>query len=1269
MNEKNMAIKFWEWEIKSLPVSHIAPDSGRKTEMSKRLTAYKIMMSVVMLLTMLLSSSRASAAGAVDSGALKGFYLAEKSDFITGQWPRLVSGAHYHYSTAEIPTDMISEDDPARYVAYSRDAICLRFKGLDPDAKFKLRVVYLSNSEGRVFALTADDEVLQEKITLPFGKKMKYVLDLPPFTYQDEKVEIKVINRQGINAVLSGIELWGDKEKPLLYLEPNAAGDFYGNINGLVKDATGRAVAGAWVELKLEGSQQVFKIKTDAEGRFSFTAPQQWRDLPDEWIHISAVKGKLHGHEIIPMMEVFILRLSPKPNWVDGTEMPHINLNGTWRFKSKAVENPAQPNLNLKDWANIQVPGEWLMQGFTVDDNTPASYRRQIAIPFDWADRRVKVRFDAVFSDARIWFNGKYVGHHMSTFTPFEVDVTEAVTPGKMNTLALNVISESLAEDLTAGKIMVGHQMGGIIRRVSAFAVPKVNIASFHVGTTFDEDYRDATIEVLLEIANESCEDAKDIAVDFKLSQAAPGSKQVNIKPESFELAKTIKAGEYIKRDIRIPVEAPKHWNAENPNLYLLDCTLNVGGKAVQSARQRFGFRQLEIRGPLVFLNGKLIRLRGVARQDSHPLMGRTVPEDILRKDMEIMAWANINNTYTCAFSPDEEVLNLADEMGFYMMEEPGTCWVGVGYFPQSERQKNFKGPNDPRMYQEYLRPVLEMIQRSRSHPCVLTWMLADESQFGPNFHRILERIHELDPSRPIHFAWDPKGNIFDIGSYHYPGYKVLKQVQKSKHPVIFDQFCHIYRIRPELMVDPGIRDEWVKIFVPYWESIWDIPAMWGGQVFNFTDDVFLMPSGEVRGYGLWGVIDPWRRVKPEVWHIKKTYSPAKIHDETKPLPVPDSGEPIRIKVENRYDFTNLGELLIEWSLGDESGKVQADIPPHSIGTISILPESRDYEGKNLELNFYRKGLMVDTYKLSIGRADVTESASSGPSAPIKLVDTEDAININAGDFRMVFDQSKGQIRRAAVKDKIVLVGGPVLMILPEADEVHTSGWPTPKPQVSPNNETCHDWKAEKVTAGKSQDGVEIIVEGSYREADGEYRLHIDGTGTITIDYHFKTKFEIHARQIGIVLYVPKSLETLSWKRQGQWSVYPDEHIGRSEGVARPFRSSDWPKQIDARTAPPWPWYLGSNALGTRDFRAARSNILRASLMDDDGGGIVVESDGTQQCRAFVDGDRIGMVISDYYVTGTGDFPWAGLRLELFGDMLSKGSVVEGTVKIRCKGK
>jgi hypothetical protein len=927
------------------------------------------------------------------------------------------------------------------------------------------------------------------------------------------------------------------------------------------------------------------------------------------------------------------------------------------------------------------------MQGFSVKPRQAGGYRLRFLVPADWAGHRIKVRFDAVYSKAEVWLNGVPVGSHLGAFTPFEVDVSEAAVPGKDNVLALAVTSESLSEELVSGHIMVGHQMGGIIRKVLISAFPETHVSSLHVNTTFDGDFRNAILHVLLDIANEGRRDVNNAKIQFGLREHGPDGKWVSLDPMEVKLP-AIKACQVLSQVIQIPIESPKKWDAEHPNLYVLNCELKVGENRY-STQRRFGFRQVNIKDGQFLLNGQPIRLRGVVRQDSHPLMGRTVPPEVQKQDIDWMLWANSNNAYTCAFLPDEEFVNLCDEAGLYVMDEPGTCWVGmVGEgLPALWKTESF---DDPKYFPYCLQPVLEMIERDRSHPSVITWMLADESTCGKNFLEVLKMTRAVDSSRPVHIAWDPASGAeqagfepapspFDLGSWHYPNAKMFAEATKSERPVIFDQSSCVYFANvSELMADPGLRDEWGRYYAPFVEKIWETRSMLGEQVFNFTDDVFLLPSGQVLGYGEWGLIDYWRRAKPDLWQVKKAHTPIKIQEG--PIPLPGGGQPLEVPVENRYDFTDLSEVRIQWSLGDESGIVQAHVPPHGKGTIAIRPSSVDVNGKTLSLNFFRNDLMVDAYKLPIGKAAETASiVPSIASGRVELAQTKETITARGDDFEWVISRQTGEIVKATRKSQLVLVGGPVLVVLPVKSEPMLSGYPDPRiSSYSPFNATCRDWKATSVSARQSAGGVEIIVVGQYKEAAGMYTFQIAGDGHATVSYGFTyTDAEkITPRQIGIVFYTPRSYDTLTWKRKAQWSVYPEDHIGRPEGVAKalpdpglPGKAGDW-MEVAYREKPSWPWSLDANALGTRDFRATRRNVLHASLKDSTGNGVTVFSDGTHHTRSFLDGDRIGLLVAWY--SGPGGFlPWCwGLCdiVDVKAMVLEKGGEFKDTVRLSLVG-
>jgi len=945
-------------------------------------------------------------------------------------------------------------------------------------------------------------------------------------------------------------------------------------------------------------------------------------------------------------------RLSPPPDSVATVAQPRLDLNGTWLFNPEPSPEFWRGTSDA-GWSNIKVPCEWAMQGFTVKPRQAAGYRLRFQVPPDWAGQRIKLRFDAVYSKAEVWLNGTPIGSHMGAFTPFELDVTKAVLPGKENLLALAVTSDTLSDALTVGLEMVGHPMGGIIRKVSAFVLPPVNISSLHVTTAFDPEYRNANLRVSIDVVNELAGEehvpgtpwgkialVKGGELSLSLREYGPSGATVELIPATLKLP-AIAPAQVLSQEIEIPIKAPKKWDAEHPNLYVLTCELMAGGRSYTTER-RFGFRQVEIKGNQVLLNGQPIRLRGISRQDTDPLTGRTVSHETHKQDIEFLQYANCNNTYTCAFLPDEESLNLCDEAGIYVMDEPGTCWL--------PGRSGFNGYDDPKAVQYLLQPMLEMIERDRSHPSVITWMLVDESMVGKDFLEVLKVTRAIDPSRPVHVAYDPGSGAelegiepvpspYDLASWHYPNKLQFEHAAQSSRPVVFDQSVGGYLGNaPEMMCDPGLRDDFGREYAVFWEKLWATRSIFGGQAFNLNDDQYIHPSGQVSGNGDWGFVDPWRRAKPDLFHIRKAHSPVKVADTA--LPLPAAGQAIEVPIENRYDFTNLSEVRIEWSLGDESGTAQADVAAHGKGTISIRPKASDLNGKTLSLKFLRNGRLVDAYKLPMGNpAEPAIAQKKTGSKRVELAQTEETITVKGQDFEWLISSQTGQIVKATRKGQPVLVGGPVLMVLPTVDFPMTPGFPDPRPQsFEILNTLCSEWKATSVSAAQSAGAVEIVVSGQYKQAAGTYTLRIGAEGEAKISYRFTytAAEKIAARQIGMVFYAPRPCDTLTWKRKAQWSVYPEDHVGRPEGTAKALpdpslvaKEGTW-MEVAYREKPTWPWFMDANALGTRDFRATRRNILRASLKDPSGNGITLLSDGTQHSRAFLDGSRVALLVACY---------------------------------------
>ena len=269
-------------------------------------------------------------------------------------------------------------------------------------------------------------------------------------------------------------------------------------------------------------------------------------------------------------------------------------------------------------------------------------------------------------------------------------------------------------------------------------------------------------------------------------------------------------------------------------------------------------------------------------------------------------------------------------------------------------------------------------------------------------------------------------------------------------------------------------------------------------------------------------------------------------------LPLPSAGTPARIPVENRHFFSDLKELRFEWSFNGQSGTVaNVAVAPGRKGELLVPLAGANPDGKTLELKaFSPLGFMVDAWRFTVGTAKPMLPPTK--SNPVTLANTSETHTVQCGDEQWVLDAKTGMIQQATAGGKPVAVGGPTLMLLPIArwELDNPAGIQLAKMEYPPIRSACGGWQASKVESRETVDGVEIEIAGEYAEAKGRFLLKFTGDGRLTVDYDFKLKAPLNPMQLGVVVDLPRSCDTLSWKRKAQWSYYPDDHIGRPEGVA-----------------------------------------------------------------------------------------------------------------------
>lgn len=916
----------------------------------------------------------------------------------------------------------------------------------------------------------------------------------------------------------------------------------------------------------------------------------------------------------ISAADVVIPRLSPLPTLL---KKEKVDLVGKWMFNVAPEEHFWEKDKQKQNWSTIEVPGEWVMQGYNVKKGKEAGYSRSFSIPSSWKGKRVKLRCNGIYSESNVYINGKKAAHHLGGFTSFETDVTNEIRIGQENKIDISVVCESLADSLASGSQYAVHPLGGITRDIYLFALPEQNISMFHVSTAFDSTYTQATLSAEISLANEAKQlSSNQLGLQFTLKDAE--GKVISLAQSNYVIGK-MEAGKELNKKISFKINNPHKWNSENPYLYTLSCRLLDGKKLLHETERKVGFRQIEVRGNKVYVNGMPIKLHGVCRHEVMPLRGRSVNDDMWRKDVELFRRGNVNYIRTSHYPPDEALFDACDELGMFVEVEAPFCWAHNTKVPESQFEALLVNQH------------VEMVNLNRSHPSVLIWSMGNESNlYEEYFKKAADIVKKIDPTRPRIFSqWGPdadKGDL-EITNHHYPGPKGPDMYRKHKRPIVFDEFCHLNAYnRFELSADPGLRSMWGELLDRMWNDMYHSEGVLGGAIWAGIDDTFFLPGNRTVGYGTWGPIDGWRREKPEYWGMKKAFSPVKLTIKGNM----NADGKILLNIENRYNFTNLSACKIEWKAGKSSGTLSPNLAPRNEGTIEIQLPEKALNENYLDINVYGvENFIVDSYRFQF-RPIQKENAVLKEEQKMICKDTPENLTVQVGNATYRINKLNGLLENLQ----------PTLMLLPLNSEGRGIQMVGSKQDFEPYNPVCNNWVATSIEKREQDKKIEIIVKGSYQEAEGEWIYGFLPNGEITIKYNFKVLKEVSPRQIGAVMSLSDDYNQLEWKRKGYWSVYPENHIAALEGKAI---ASDKNLPISGMAGPDKQpsvdWSLDQTLSGSNIFRSTKENIFEATLSSQQAkASLKVISDGTQAVRCWKDGKATKLLVADYNNAGKEGF-------------------------------
>ena len=628
-----------------------------------------------------------------------------------------------------------------------------------------------------------------------------------------------------------------------------------------------------------------------------------------------------------------------------------FSLNGQWKFMqapnpASAPEGFERDDYSVRGWDSIRVPGHMELQGYgkpkyvntiypwegiegvrgydvPMENNPTGCYVRMFTLPENFAGKRLHLRFEGVETAFHCWLNGSYIGYSEDSYTPTEFDISALVRPGE-NRLAVEVYRYCTGTWLECQDFW---RMGGIVREVRITALPAVHIRDLDIRADLEEDLTVGTAEVRLKL---DC--AREI-----LAQRAGSSQLIRsrvhwslfaadgtlVKEESVGLQLTTSQTQIgAQSSFFVRVDGVKLWSAELPYLYTLLISIrDEEGNVLEAAAQKIGFRKVEIRGSVLYMNGKRLIVRGVNRHEFSVQRGRAITREEMVWDAKFIKRSNFNAVRTCHYPNQSLWYELCDELGLYIMDETnlethGTWGNGDESHPLPGDYPAWKGA--------VLARAQAMLERDKNHPCIFSWSVGNESYGGVNLFEMSEYFRHRDGSRPVHYEGvfhDRRYNgTSDFESRMYPTPREVRaylETDPSK-PFIMCEYSH------SMGNSCGILDEYAALEDRY-------PQYCGGFIWDYVDQGLYAQDPFGESYIAYGgdfddrpnefdfcgngVLFADRTPKPQLQEIRHTFRPFDLMPDEHSIRVLsrqlfEDGAKYRLV----YDLKKEGKILKEGS-------------------------------------------------------------------------------------------------------------------------------------------------------------------------------------------------------------------------------------------------------------------------------------------------------------------------------------------------------------------
>ncbi len=893
------------------------------------------------------------------------------------------------------------------------------------------------------------------------------------------------------------------------------------------------------------------------------------------------------------------------------------SLDGPWRFRlvkrpEDAPSDFAAPELEDAHWDVLPVPSNWTLHGHdrphytnvlmpfateppaVPDANPTGLYRRRFTPPEGWRGRRVVLHVGGAESVLYLWLNGSFVGLAKDSRLASEFDVTQALRAGE-NLLAAMVVRWSDASWL---EDQDHWWMAGIHREVYLLATDRAYLADIEARAGLAGS-RVGTLDLRVRVGfadapergwsvRARVETATGRALGPPLEGPVPVFERET--PEREAVSAYLFRGHAVR--LRGEFRGVAAWSAELPVRHRLLVELrDPEGRTREAGALWLGFRNVEIRGRDLLLNGRRVLIRGVNRHDFHPESGKVVPREELRRDVILIKQQGFNAVRTSHYPNDPHFLDLCDELGLWVIDEANL-----------ETHARYASlVHDPAYRGAILARVSRMVERDRNHPCVIGWSLGNESGYGSVHDAAAAWVRSADPTRFVHYegaiarSWlrDPaaarRTPATDLICPMYPEIADLVRAARAGgggKPIVMCEYSHAMGNS-----NGGLAD--------YWDAIERTRGLQGGFIWDWIDQGLQRVDARGRPYFAYGgdfgerphdgsfclngVVGPDRRPHPVAHEHRKLAAPVAVEAV--------DAERGRLRLRNRQDFRDLRWLRAEYQVAVDGAPVERGalaLPALAPGASAPLtvrfrrPRSppggechltlrcltrRDepWAPRGFEVAWEQFALRLPSPGSRL-RAAAHGGRRRAPSREAEIETEEGGGRMRArcGPRSFEIDLERGVLDGLALRDRPLLVGAPRLTLWrapTDNDGIRLEGRSRPDARrrwLAQGLDRLRARPLEAKLRRTARGSLELRARTAWVGADPSLeivhlqRLRIDPPGELRFDERIEVPAGLDdLPRVGIRLELTEGLEELEWFGRGPHESYPDRKRGARVGRFR----------------------------------------------------------------------------------------------------------------------